>query len=145
MRKAVLLLLLLLSACALYRKIVGKEEKAPPPPEPATAAEAPAPPEPEADAEDCFDRLDRISGLKYRRLPPREEGVCGYDDAVQLLDIGVPMPGLGAISCPAAESLYEWVHKDVLPAARKRLGSNVVRISSFGTYACHSPDRKSVV
>ncbi len=86
----------------------------------------------------CFARLDRLDGMQYKRLAPHYEGVCGYDDGVLLLDIGVPVPGLRALSCPAAESLYHWVHGGVLPAAARRFGSSVVRIQSYGTYACRT-------
>ncbi|MEE4348603.1 MAG: extensin family protein [Pacificimonas sp.] len=87
---------------------------------------------------DCYARLDRLP-IEYRRLPPRRtaEG-CGFDDGVQLLDIGVPVPGLTAISCPAAEALYHWIDEDVQAAARERIGSAVVRVQSYGTYACRA-------
>lgn len=86
----------------------------------------------------CFARLDRVDGLEYRRLPARTEGACGYTDGVLLLDIGVPVAGLKALSCPAAESLFKWVQDGVRPAARAQFGSELVRIQSYGTYACRS-------
>lgn len=98
------------------------------------------PPEsrPPEDAAACFARLDRIQGLKYRKLDPHVEGQCGYENAVLLLDIGVPVAGLKAVSCPVAESLYRWVHEGVRPAARDHFGADVVRIQSYGTYACRT-------
>lgn len=119
-----LLLALLLAACA----------REPPPAPPAPREPPPA----AADAAQCFARLDRIAGLKYRRLEPHRDGECGYDNGVLLLDIGVPVAGLKAVSCPLAEQLYHWVHDGVRPAARDHFGSDVVRIQSFGSYACRS-------
>ncbi len=119
-----------LSAVSLL--VVAACSGGPPPPR-----ERPAPQRDESAAA-CFARLDRIQGLKYKRLDPHSEGQCGYTDAVLLLDIGVPVSGLKAVSCPVAEALYRWVHDGVRPAARDHFGADVVRMQSFGTYACRT-------
>ena len=91
----------------------------------------------------CYARLEKLP-ISYRILPPRRtsEG-CGFDDGVQLLDIGVPVAGLTAISCPAAISLTEWVTRDVQAAAERHFGEPVVRVESYGTYACRSVNGRS--
>jgi hypothetical protein len=96
-----------------------------------------------ASAEACFARLDRIDGLKYRRLDRYREGVCGYEAGVLLVDIGVPISGLKAVSCPVAERLYRWLHDGVRPAARDIMGSDVSRIQSLGSYACRTRNNQS--
>lgn len=124
MRLLPLAALLLIAACGTPRPA-----SQPPRGQPVAEREDPA---------QCFARLDRIAGLKYRRLEPRSEGPCGFDNGVLLLDIGVPVTGLKAVSCPVAEQLYRWVNDGVRPAARDHFGSEVVRIQSFGSYACRT-------
>jgi hypothetical protein len=124
-RVTVCLLVLVLAACAAGDRD-SKPRAAPP-----TAGR-------DDGAAACFARLDRIPGLKYRRLPPHSEGECSYDNAVQLLDIGVPVAGLKAVSCPAAEALFSWLHDGVRPAARDHFGADVVRVGTYGSYACRT-------
>lgn len=128
---ASLCLIFVLGGCALAERLKASPE---------AAAESPSGGDrPSGEASiSCFARLDRIAGLKYRRLAPHSEGACGYDDGVQLLDIGVPVPGLKAVSCPVAEALFRWVNDGVRPAARNHFGSEVVRIQSYGSYACRT-------
>ena len=78
-----------------------------------------------------------LPGLEYRVLGPKRtrEG-CGYANAVQLLDVGVPVTNLTAMSCPVAASFHAWIREGVQPAARRHFGQEVVRMESFGTYAC---------
>ncbi|MEO0500334.1 MAG: extensin family protein [Pseudomonadota bacterium] len=92
-----------------------------------------------ADAAQCYARLDRVPGLSYRKLAPRRtrEG-CGFDDGVELLDIGVPVRGLTAMSCPTASALRDWVIEDVQRAAREHFGRRLIRVDSYGTYSCRS-------
>ncbi|MBZ6377940.1 hypothetical protein B5C34_02340 [Pacificimonas flava] len=121
-------LVALASACAGPRPVVRSQ--------PPVDRPADTPPPSGAPAPACYASLDRLP-IEYRPLPPRRttEG-CGFDDGVQLLDIGVPVPGLTAISCPAAASLYKWISEDVQGAAAIHFGSRVVRIQSWGTYSC---------
>ena len=122
-RAIVMLSTLLLAACA------GEPAQQPSRRPPAAIGES---------AGQCFQRLDRIAGLKYRRLDPHRDGQCGYDDGVLLLDIGVPVAGIRAVSCPVAEQLYRWVHDGLRPAARDHLGSDIARIETYGSYACRT-------
>ncbi len=97
---------------------------------------APAPqPRPQIDIRQCLAGLDR-AGVRYRGLPDRTfGGGCQAIGAVQLLDIGVPITNLTAVTCPMAQGLADWA-RTVRQLARGSLGANIVRIESFGSYAC---------
>ena len=56
---------------------------------------------------------------------------------MQLLDMGMPISNLGALTCPVASSLADWA-RDVRLIARQRLKSDLVRLESYGSYACRS-------
>lgn len=133
-RRSIPLALLLLSAC-----VGGERRDAPPPPRP--IAQRPSGPVtlPGAtprDTQQCFADLSRAE-VRFSPLPDRDYGSgCVVLGAVQLLDIGTPVSGLKAIRCPVARALVGWVRHGVRPAARQILGSEVVRIDSYGTYAC---------
>jgi hypothetical protein len=74
----------------------------------------------------------------YRVLPPvRGKATCGYADGVAL----VPSDGFSyapraEISCPVAVGLFLWEKQVLQPAARRHFGRPVVRVDSFGSYAC---------
>jgi hypothetical protein len=124
---------LLLSSC-----IGGGERDDPPPRVIAPRAGGPVTLSGETprDTRQCFADLSR-AGVRFSPLPDRDYGSgCIVRGAVQLLDIGVPVSGMKAIRCPAARALIGWVQYGVRPAARQILGSDVVRIDSYGTYAC---------
>ncbi|KQN35598.1 extensin [Sphingomonas sp. Leaf407] len=124
--------ILLLSACA------GGERDTPAPPAIRPRAGGPitltgATPR---DTQQCYADLS-AAGVRFSPLPDRDYGSgCVVLGAVQLLDIGVPVAGLKAIRCPAARAMIGWIRHGVRPAARQMLGSDVVKIDSFGTYAC---------
>lgn len=81
----------------------------------------------------------RAAGVRFTPLPDRlgEDG-CAIIGSVRLDDIGTPVANLGAMTCPLARSFAAWVRYGVVPAARQHLGSEVVRIESYGTYACRN-------
>lgn len=84
----------------------------------------------------CTGRL-ADQGFDFRSLPDRRfDGGCSAIGTVQLLDIGTPITNLGAMRCGLAEAFAGWVRYGVVPASRQILGSEVVRVESFGTYAC---------
>ena len=58
--------------------------------------------------------------------------------AVQLIDIGVPVTNLKGMRCGLARTFIAWTRHAVAPAARQILGSDLVRVESFGTYACRN-------
>jgi len=97
---------------------------------------APAPqPRPQVDIRQCLAGLSR-AGVKYRALPDRSfAGGCSAIGAVQLLDTGVPVTHLTAMTCPLASAFAQWT-RDAGALARASLGAGLARIESFGTYAC---------
>jgi hypothetical protein len=78
-------------------------------------------------------------GIGFRALPDqRFEGGCSALGAVQLLNIGTPVTNLKAMTCPLARTFARWSREAVQPAADQWLGSRIVRIETFGTYACRT-------
>jgi hypothetical protein len=93
---------------------------------------APTPPE----TQQCFTDLTRAE-VRFSSLPDRDfGGGCIVTGAVQLLDIGVPVTGLKSMRCPLARTFTSWVHNAVAPAAWQVLGSELVKVETFGTYSC---------
>lgn len=124
MQRGVLLSALLLAAC-----IPSGEGRRPPD---RAAAGRPS----EKEVLQCRAELTR-EGVRHRPLEDRWfGGGCTALGSVQLLDIGVPVTNLGAMTCPLARQFARWAREAVQPAATAWLGSRVVRIESFGTYAC---------
>ncbi|RIA37841.1 extensin-like protein [Hephaestia caeni] len=86
----------------------------------------------------CHADLKRI-GVAFNPLPNRDRGGgCSTIGTVQLLDIGVPVTNLGAMRCGLARTFSGWARNAVAPAARQILGSDLVKIETFGTYACRA-------
>lgn len=80
-----------------------------------------------------------LAKVKYNFLPEREfGGGCSALGSVQLLDIGIPVTNLGAMKCPLARTFAAWTRFAVAPAARKILGSEVMKIETMGTYSCRN-------
>lgn len=113
---------LLLSACG-----GGNRDQAPGPPPPSTREFA-----------QCAGDL-QAAGVRFRALPDRDfGGGCSASGSVQLLDIGLPVTNLGAMRCGLAEKFVGWLRDDAAPAARTALGSDLVRVETFGSYACRN-------
>jgi hypothetical protein len=122
----------LLAAALLLAGCIPKGDR-PDPPRPFEESAAPA-----RETLQCRADLAR-EGVRFRVLPDQIfGGGCTALGAVQLLDIGVPVTNLGAMTCPLARQFARWAREAVQPAARASLGSRVVRIESFGTYSCRS-------
>ena len=89
----------------------------------------------------------QAQGVAFRTLPEKGTGPgCGLFGTVQLLDIGVPVTGLTAIRCGEARAFSAWVRNGVAPAAYQLLGSELVRVETFGSYTCRNvagQDRRS--
>jgi hypothetical protein len=86
----------------------------------------------------CLAKLD-LGVARYRLLPDRDFGNgCSARSAVQLLDIGTPATNLGAMTCPLASAFAQWVQSDLQIPAMGEFGSPVVRVETFGTYACRN-------
>jgi hypothetical protein len=121
--RIVVALLLLLTSC--IPKVEGPgQEKA------AAAAD------PDKATLQCHAELRR-EGVEFRVLQDRTfSGGCSAVGAVQLLDIGTPVTNLGSMTCPLARQFARWTREAVQPAAGQWLKSRVIRVESFGTYAC---------
>ena len=77
--------------------------------------------------------------VRFAPLPNRPMGNgCAIENAVQLLDIGTPVANLGPMRCDLAARFAAWTRHAVQPAARAYLGSEVVKVETFGTYACRN-------
>ncbi len=86
----------------------------------------------------CHVDLNR-EGVRFSILPDKNYGGgCGIVGAVQLVDIGVPVTNLTAVRCGEARAFVGWIRNAVAPAAYQILGSELVRIDSFGSYACRN-------
>lgn len=79
----------------------------------------------------------RAEGAQVEALPDRRfDNGCSATSAVKLVAIGIPVTNLGAVKCGAALPFVRWVRQDVPTLAQRWLGSDVVRIESFGSFAC---------
>lgn len=91
-----------------------------------------------AEAQQCIADLGAAK-VKYTPLPNQNfGGGCSAIDAVKLLDVGTPTTNLGAVTCPMARNFAAWARHAVRPAARQYLGSEVVKIETFGSYSCRN-------
>ena len=84
--------------------------------------------------EQCRAVLDR-SGVAYTALEPAGQGPCRREDRTRL--IAFPYAGNApSTSCPVAAGMQLWLAREVQPAARDLLGSEVVRVQHFGAFSC---------
>ena len=84
----------------------------------------------------CVAKLDRIVA-RYALLPDQTfSGGCSALGAVQLRDIGVPVTGITAMTCPLAFAFTQWVQSDLQVPAMGEFGSAVVKVETMGTYSC---------
>lgn len=84
----------------------------------------------------CVAKLDRVVA-RYALLPDQTfSGGCSALGAVQLRDIGVPVTGITAMTCPLAHAFTQWVQSDLQVPAMGEFGSAVVKIEAMGTYSC---------
>ena len=124
--------LLALNACIPHGPTSRRPPRHPPPP----VVARPAP----QDVLACHVDLAR-AGIQFRALPDQNfAGGCSALGAVQLLDIGVPVTNLRAMTCPLARAFTRWAREAVQPAAAQWLGTRVARIETFGTYSCRTVD-----
>lgn len=114
----------------------GNDRRAPPRPDAGRPLGYRAPPPAETRA--CLGELSR-DGIRYSPVPDQNfGGGCAIAGAVSLLDIGVPVTGLRAMRCGLARAFAGWVRYAVAPAAYQILGSPLVRVETYGTYACRA-------
>lgn len=91
-----------------------------------------------ADARICLSDL-KAKSVRFSPLPNQYfGGGCRTIDTIKLVNFGTEATNLGAMTCPLAASFTAWAKHAVGPAARQYLGSDVVRIETFGTYSCRN-------
>ena len=91
---------------------------------------------PEADLRMCLNDL-RAAGAQFELLQDRVFSPgCTAIGSVKLLAVGIPVTNLGAVRCGLAVPFTQWVRTAVQQSARAWLDSLVVKIESFGSYAC---------
>lgn len=131
-RRGWILSLLLLTSC-----IPSGEPERPRAPSPSRERVQTEPSaEPTRQTLQCHADLAR-EGFGFRPLEDRVfAGGCSALGAVQLLDVGIPVTNLGAMTCPLARQFARWAREAVQPAAAAWLGSRVRRVESMGTYSC---------
>ncbi|HEX7782015.1 MAG TPA: extensin family protein [Sphingobium sp.] len=84
----------------------------------------------------CLGKL-AATGVMFERLPDKTYGGgCSAIGAVKLIDIGVPTSNLGAMTCGLASNFSAWARYGATPAARLILGSELIKVETFGTYNC---------
>ncbi|MBA3941828.1 MAG: extensin [Sphingopyxis sp.] len=90
------------------------------------------------EAQQCAFDLKQ-AGVRFTPLPNQDHGGgCSSIDSVKLLDVGTPVSGLGAMTCPLAKNFAAWAQYAVKPAARQYFGTEVVKIETYGTYSCRN-------
>jgi hypothetical protein len=89
-------------------------------------------------ARQCLASL-KSNSIRYSALPNQySSNGCHTIDTVKLMDFGTEATNLGAMTCPLAANFAAWARYAVRPAAKQYLGSDVVRIETFGTYNCRN-------
>jgi hypothetical protein len=79
----------------------------------------------------------RAEGSQVQTLPDRVfANGCSATSSVKLVAIGIPVTNLGAVKCTLAAPFARWIRQDVPAQASRWLGGYVVRIESFGSFAC---------
>jgi hypothetical protein len=124
--------LLALNACIPHGEAPRRPPRAAPPPVAAQPSSQ--------EILQCHVDLAR-EGVQFRVLPDQHfQGGCSALGAVLLVDIGVPVTNLRAMTCPLARQFARWAREAVQPAADQWLGTRVARIETFGTYSCRTVD-----
>jgi hypothetical protein len=81
----------------------------------------------------------KAQSVRFQVLPNQMRGGgCRTIDTIKLLDLGTETANLGPMTCPLAANFAAWARHAVRPAAKQYLGSDVVRIETFGTYSCRN-------
>jgi hypothetical protein len=91
-----------------------------------------------ADARICLGNL-KAASVRFQALPNQSfGGGCRTIDTIKLLDFETEATNLGAMTCPLASNFSAWAKYAARPAAKLYLGSELVRIETFGTYNCRN-------
>jgi len=79
------------------------------------------------------------AGLRATAMEDRTTGEgCGFENALRIERTSVAVGEPFALSCRAALSLAMWERHVLQQSAQARLGSRVVAIEHFGSYACRN-------
>jgi hypothetical protein len=95
----------------------------------------------EADRSLCREVLAQ-GGVTITDRPDRPDdrsqgGFCALENVLTVRGGATPLRPAGPVlTCPAALSYAVWERQVVRPAARRILGSEVIAIDHYGTYAC---------
>ncbi len=89
----------------------------------------------------CTAILKRIQAVAIAEAPIKQ-GVCGTPAPIQLISVGknpeVALYPPAIVTCEMAEALYNWMKTDVQPLAKKRLGTEVIKIETMSSYSCRN-------
>lgn len=97
---------------------------------------ASAPPDDARAYRQCVAEFGKLD-VKIDPLPDRTfANGCSATRAVKLVAIGIPVTNLGAMKCMTALPFTLWVRDTVTRQAQAIFGKPVVKIESFGTFAC---------
>ncbi len=89
----------------------------------------------------CIAVLER-GGVEVTPVPnSRSARPCGFVNAVTLEKSLVPYSAPLQMTCRLTAALALWERQVALPLARKMLGSPIVRIETFGSFACRRVNR----
>ena len=84
----------------------------------------------------CMAQIGALD-VKVQPLPDRTfPNGCSATHAVKLVAIGIPVTNLGAMKCMTALPFIRWVREVVMAQAQPIFGRPVVKIESYGTFAC---------
>jgi hypothetical protein len=92
-----------------------------------------------ADPTLCRAAVER-GGLRLDPVPDRVTGEgCGFENALRIARIGqATLSSPVVVSCPVALGLVMFERHGLAPAARRHLGSRVLRIEHMGAYSCRN-------
>jgi hypothetical protein len=95
------------------------------------------------DARQCLGELNQAS-VSYTPLPDRSfGGGCSQINSVALRQIGgdtthLEVTQINAITCPLARAFAGWARFGAARAASQILGSELVKIETYGSYSCRN-------
>jgi len=89
----------------------------------------------------CDAVLKRIHAV-YVAHEPIREGACGAPAPIELISIGqnpeVTFSPPPVVRCDLAETLVNWLEKDLQPLARKHFGAPIIKIETMSGYSCRN-------
>lgn len=87
----------------------------------------------------CTQLLKNVDAVTVPEAPFRK-GDCGTMAPVRLLSIGkspeISFSPPPVVTCDLVVGLVKWMKEEVQPAARRHLGSEIIRVTSMSDYSC---------